>query len=693
MNHRKISTTASVRSRSRCRSAIPIAACLSFLSLTAPPAYGAHLSFVGFQQDGVAGVDGIANPCSVALSPDGAHVYVAGRGDNAIGVFIRNGTTGELTFLEQQKNGVAGVEGLAGVLSVTVSPDGKNVYAAGPFDHSIAVFGRNTATGALSFIERKIDGVGTDGLAGATWVVVSPDGVHVYAAGELDHAIAVFSRNPTTGILTFVEAQRDGVLGVDGLRRIRGIATSPDGAHVYAAGFDDDAIAVFSRNAATGALTFVEQQKDGIGGVDGLDGAIAVSVSPDGMHVYGAGRFDQAVSVFARNPVTGALTFVEQHRDGVAGVDGIGGTIHVTVSPDGNHLYTASELDHAVAVFGRNAVTGSLTFVESQTDGVNGVDGLRTAFSVAVSPDNAYLYASGVADNAVAIFRVLDVTPSTPTPHPTGSETPTGTATATPSATPVPTHTAVATTTPTATSTAGPSPTPTPSSSGTPSSTPTASPSCGDGMLAPIEQCDDGNALSADGCDSACQYEQLVPGKGPSSTDCLTEWTVVNPGNTPYLDNKGVPSFKQRCTDGDPSCDMDGTINGECRFRVAVCLHVSDANLPLCGLQPDLGRYVLRKPRPDAKRAIDAANATALLGALQRLNAATPSGKHGNELAFTPVIPASAPNVCTGPADIRVVLAGKPKAQIVMKSRAESVPAPTTVVRDSDKLVLRCQAP
>jgi hypothetical protein len=62
----------------------------------------------------------------------------------------------------------------------------------------------------------------------------------------------------------------------------------------------DDAIASFSRDGATGGLTFVEQDKDGIDGVDGLDGARRVGASPDGAHVYVAGFFDDAVVAFSR---------------------------------------------------------------------------------------------------------------------------------------------------------------------------------------------------------------------------------------------------------------------------------------------------------------------------------------------------------------------------------------------------------
>ena len=54
-----------------------------------------------------------------------------------------------------------------------------------------------------------------------------------------------------------------------------------------------------SSDATTGALTFVEVHKNVVGGVDGLDGADSVTVSPDGKHLYVAGFDDDAVAVFS----------------------------------------------------------------------------------------------------------------------------------------------------------------------------------------------------------------------------------------------------------------------------------------------------------------------------------------------------------------------------------------------------------
>ncbi|MCH7801723.1 MAG: beta-propeller fold lactonase family protein [Chloroflexi bacterium] len=68
-----------------------------------------------------------------------------------------------------------------------------------------------------------------------------------------------------------------------------------------------------------GELTFVEVVKDGVGGVDGLNGAFSVTVSPDGKHLYAASWFDSAVAVFSRDSTSGALTWVEVQVDGAGG--------------------------------------------------------------------------------------------------------------------------------------------------------------------------------------------------------------------------------------------------------------------------------------------------------------------------------------------------------------------------------------
>jgi DNA-binding beta-propeller fold protein YncE len=148
---------------------------------------------------------------------------------------------------------------------------------------------------------------------------------------------------------------------------------------------------VLAAPASAAFLTFVQVVKDGEGGVDGLDGLQSATVSPDGAHVYAAGFNDDAAAVFSRDGVTEKLTFVEAHKDGVTGVDGLDEAQSVTVSPDGARIYTTGEYDDAVAALSRDANTGRITFVEVQRDGVSGIDGLDSAIRLAIGPDSRHV--------------------------------------------------------------------------------------------------------------------------------------------------------------------------------------------------------------------------------------------------------------------------------------------------------------
>ena len=334
------------------------------------------LTVVETHLNGEGAVEGLNGAASVALSPDGLDVYVAGLLDNSVVAFARDVETGMLTFIEAQKNGDGGVEGLEGPASVAVSSDGAHVYVASSVSSSVAVFARNVGTGELTFIEAEFDGVdGVGGLARAGSVVVSPDGLDVYVAGYADEAVAVFGRDPTTGELTFVEAEFEGVGGVSGLVGATFLEVSeiPSGAefpasHVYVAGFDGDSVAVFARDLGTGELTFVEARFNDDPDVDGLDGATSVRVSPDGATVYVSSCFDAAVATFERDAETGALTFLEATSPAE-----FSGEQSVAVSPDGAHLYVAD--NGGVGVLAVGLGTDGLTFLEVDTSVFDGAAG------------------------------------------------------------------------------------------------------------------------------------------------------------------------------------------------------------------------------------------------------------------------------------------------------------------------------
>jgi 6-phosphogluconolactonase (cycloisomerase 2 family) len=361
------------------------------------------LTFVEVQRETVGGVNGLDGSRSVTLSPDGAYVYVLGPGDQDIVIFGRNAGTGALTYL----GAFGGTTGLISTYFATMSPDAAQLYvlSVGFGAAAVVTFARDAVTGGLSLAD-------VDKVVGAqARIVVSPDGTSVYTTeGSYpgDDGVAIYSRTPGTGALDFESSVMNGVDGAEGLFRAWGLAISPDGASVYVTALNDNAVTAFARDAGTGALTFIEAKRNGVGGVDGIFFPIAVTVSPDGKNVYATG--DATVAVFSRELSTGALTFLEVERDGVAGVDGLSGASDLALSPDGAYLYVTGFSESAVAVFARNGATGALTFVEALFDGAAGGDHLRFAQRLALSPDGAHVYVAGSGDDAVTLFDRNPVT-------------------------------------------------------------------------------------------------------------------------------------------------------------------------------------------------------------------------------------------------------------------------------------------
>jgi len=270
-------------------------------------------------------------------------------------------------------------------------------------------------------------------LAAPTALAISPDGAHAYVTSEALDAVLLFSRNAFNGRLRFVETYDIRTAGfenalLDGAIDVR---VSPDGAYVYVAAFEDNAIAVFERNEDSGRLGFVQNQIDGqIGAPDapensGLEGVRQLLLSVDGAHLYAASARNQtnAVAVFGRDAATGELRFMEAEANGLDDADDAGATVvgmsrpsGLALSSDGDQLYVASRAGDAVQVFERiadadSADYGYLSFVTAYQDGLDGITGLNGAFDIAVTGDNEHVYVSAENENAIVLFdRNIDGT-------------------------------------------------------------------------------------------------------------------------------------------------------------------------------------------------------------------------------------------------------------------------------------------
>ncbi len=379
------------------------------------------LGVVEIERDGEDGVEALSGASFVVVSPDGRHVYAAGTGDDAIAVFRRSAGPGQLDLINEIFDGddqgsaeePLVVDGLQGVRAMALSPAGGHLYASSPVSDSIAIFERDATSGELSYAGLVQDGVGgVDGLGGVRDLVVSGNGAHLYAIGGLDDAVAVFDRSGASGELTFVEVVRQGdvhgTATVDGLSAPADLVLSADGRHLYVAGSGSDGIAVFECDAATGTLDYLGSVAEGDasaeGPVTGLVGVRAIALTFSGRDLYAAADGSAAVTHLRRDTTTGELEFMGSQP--VLG--GAGTPTAVEVAAGDLEVYVAvNGVSDGIVVMSRDTTSGDLREVGAALDGEMGVDGLAGASSIALSPEAKHLYAAGPVDDAVAVFDRL----------------------------------------------------------------------------------------------------------------------------------------------------------------------------------------------------------------------------------------------------------------------------------------------
>ncbi len=360
-------------------------------------------------------VDGLLGAAAVVVSHDGANVYAAAIGDNAITAFVRDRSKGStaltrgqhLSFIESYQNGQSGITGIDDINSLAISPNGDFVFAGSRDQSTLAVFER-AVDGTLNFVSSYSHTANmTDGLLGISDITVNKNSQDLYVVGQFEASVAHYTIS-STGHLTLVNAIANGDLGVSGLAGARTVALTPGEDHLLVGSGIDDSLVVFKRSLVNGQINF-QQHLPGVG-----DQPMDVAVAPDGEHVYVASANDSRLTVINRNNNVasaeyGQLSINTSYVDGVNGFDRLLGLRAVVVSPDGEKVYVGAEFDAAVSVLDRDsnpnsASFGQLAVVEVQVDDVDGVNGLNQLYDLAVSRDSRHVYAVGFGDNALAAF-------------------------------------------------------------------------------------------------------------------------------------------------------------------------------------------------------------------------------------------------------------------------------------------------
>ncbi|HWK54604.1 MAG TPA: beta-propeller fold lactonase family protein [Hyphomicrobiales bacterium] len=371
------------------------------LAVWSTPALADAITYVETHQNDTHEVTGLSGISDVAVSLDGKFVYTASYASNAVSVFARNPETGQLTYSST-------VTGITNAFSVDVSSDNKSIYVASP-GGQVYAYARDLITGALTLID-SLSGAPTSGFVS---VSVSPDNKTVYGVGGNPSGLVVFGRDTETGALTLVADYADNVEGHllgqyfgPVTSPIKNIASSADGQFVYVTSTVDNALTLFSRDAATGALTQLTVYSDGVAGVDGLQGASSVKISPDGKHLYVTGQGESSVAIFDVDEPSGELTYIGKVTNGVDGIANLVGARSLAISPDGRYVLVSAITSDSVTAFSRDAATGLLTLDSVVTNAINGVAGLDGPSGMATDPLNRHLYMAGQLSHSLVVFSL-----------------------------------------------------------------------------------------------------------------------------------------------------------------------------------------------------------------------------------------------------------------------------------------------
>ena len=328
---------------------------------------------------------------AIALSPNGSSVYVASSGSDAIAIFRRDSRTGALTqprgaagcIAVKGAGGCATAVGLDGPNSVAVSADGRNVYATSRASNSVSVFRRNRQTGALTQL-----------AAAAGCISGLP--IPICAAGR-------------------------GLVGPDV------VVVSPDGRNVYVGSFFGNAVAVFDRDLSGGALTqpgdstgCIAEATSGCAAGVALGAPEGMAISGDGTSVYVASALSNAVAVLARNTSTGTLTqpaggsgcIVDSPLSGCTTGVQLSGANAVAVSPGSGDAYVTSLFSDSVTSFTRSTSTGALVQKEGTAGCLLYLRAVGCSFGralvapegLAVSPDGSSVYVAAFDTGAIDVL-------------------------------------------------------------------------------------------------------------------------------------------------------------------------------------------------------------------------------------------------------------------------------------------------
>ncbi len=336
---------------------------------------------------------------NLKMSNDNNYIYITSYNHNVFYIYKRNPATGAMTYFQTVQNGVDGVQGLLDTRTFEISHDDKFLYVL--CNSSLVVFLRNTSTGLVTYLTTYTNGVGgINGMGQNYSITIPPDDRSVYTVSYIDSSLTTFSRDTSSGLLTYVNNIKINGNWINGgiYSSSTMISTKND---LILTCYWGSSVKTYLRNPLTSAISYHKSYNSGQGAtIDGLALVSNSAVSPDNKNVYTISKYD-GISIFTRSDTLGKLTFTGVIKENET-INGITDAKSILITPDNKYVYVSSNIDDAIAVFGRDTSNGRLNFIQTIYNNQGGVNGLDGATSIAMSPDSAFIYVG--SSDGIAIF-------------------------------------------------------------------------------------------------------------------------------------------------------------------------------------------------------------------------------------------------------------------------------------------------
>lgn len=311
-----------------------------------------------------------AGPLAIAVSPDGARVYVANYtfdGYNSVSV------------IDTTTNTVIGTSpvGIYNSFGVAAGSDGAHVYVTNYPDNTVAVI--DTATGAMM----AIIAVG-DFPAGPS---ISPDSSHVYVPNSDDNTVSVISVLPVSG--SYTNAAPTIVSVTDDLDLQTGVSTGT----VISSDADADPLDLILTSLPTkGAVLFNSGT-----GMWTYTPTLASRLQAGNPEATDEDKEDSfiisASDNFAATPVVVTVNVAPLQITPLATIAVGDFPLEVAFSPDGSRAYVT------------NFVSNTVSVIDTATDTVIATVPVgQRPVGVAVSPDGARVYAASGVTNRISVI-------------------------------------------------------------------------------------------------------------------------------------------------------------------------------------------------------------------------------------------------------------------------------------------------